>query len=169
MEISEAIQTAIELEKRVRDVYLEARLEASDPVGQKIFGMLADEERGHVEYLENKLEVWLATSQLDASDLATRVPSRSSIERRVARLKKTMDRKISGKESEYLENARRVEVETSEFYEKMVARLPAEARGFFERFVEIEQGHLALVQAELDSVTGLGYWFDVTEFDLEKA
>jgi hypothetical protein len=37
----------------------------------------------------------------------------------------------------------------------------------FQRFVEIEQGHLAIVQAEIDSVSGLGFWFDMREFDLE--
>jgi hypothetical protein len=37
----------------------------------------------------------------------------------------------------------------------------------FQRFPEIEDGHNAIVQAELDSVQGLGYWFDVEEFKLE--
>ncbi len=169
MDITEAIKTSIELEKRVRDVYVEARTAASDPIAQKIFGMLADEERGHVEYLAAKLDVWLQTGRLDASDLGTAVPSKPAIEAQVDRLKKTMNRKISGKEADYLESARRVEVETSDFYEKLAQELPPEGRGFFARFVEIEQGHLALVQAELDAVTGMGYWFDFTEFDLEKA
>jgi hypothetical protein len=31
----------------------------------------------------------------------------------------------------------------------------------------IEDGHVAIVQAELDSVTQMGFWFDYREFDLE--
>ena len=48
-----------------------------------------------------------------------------------------------------------------------VDELPAEARELFRRFLEIEEGHLALVQAQIDFVTGTGYWFDVREFNLE--
>jgi rubrerythrin len=68
-----------------------------------------------------------------------------------------------------LEKALAVETETSGFYKKMVAELPPEGRAFFERFVEIELGHVALVEAELNSVQGAGFWFDMPEFDLEKA
>ena len=48
----------------------------------------------------------------------------------------------------------------------MVNELPAEARPLFRRFVEIEEGHEKIVQAEIDSVSGLGFWFDIQEFDL---
>jgi hypothetical protein len=34
-------------------------------------------------------------------------------------------------------------------------------------FLEIEDGHLAIVQAQLDSVQGMGFWFDIAEFRLE--
>jgi len=36
-----------------------------------------------------------------------------------------------------------------------------------QRFVEIEEGHRAIVQAEIDCVSGLGFWFDTAEFKLE--
>lgn len=61
-----------------------------------------------------------------------------------------------------------METETSDFYRRMVSELPAEARGLFSRFLEIEEGHLAIVQAQIDHVSGTGYWFDVREFDLEE-
>jgi hypothetical protein len=37
----------------------------------------------------------------------------------------------------------------------------------FSRFLEIEKGHQAIVEAEMNSVSGLGVWFDMEEFDLE--
>ncbi len=49
-------------------------------------------------------------------------------------------------------------------YKQMVATLDAEGKSLFERFVEIEEGHLAIVQAEIDMVSGTGYWFDTAEF-----
>jgi hypothetical protein len=49
----------------------------------------------------------------------------------------------------------------------MVGELPAEGQSLFARFLEIEEGHMAVVQAEIDNVNQLGFWFDLKEFDLE--
>ena len=49
----------------------------------------------------------------------------------------------------------------------MVATLDADGKKLFERFVEIEEGHVAIVQAEMDMVTGAGFWFDTAEVSLE--
>jgi hypothetical protein len=38
----------------------------------------------------------------------------------------------------------------------------------FARFLEIEAGHIAIVQAELDYISHTGYWFDFKEFDMEE-
>jgi rubrerythrin len=70
-------------------------------------------------------------------------------------------------ELQWLRKAHGVERETSDFYQRMVNELPDEAKGLFKRFLEIEEGHLALVQAQIDQALGTGYWFDVREFDLE--
>jgi hypothetical protein len=51
----------------------------------------------------------------------------------------------------------------------VVGELQADERRLFARFVEIEEGHEAIVQAEIDALTGLGYWFDFQEFRLEGA
>jgi hypothetical protein len=40
-------------------------------------------------------------------------------------------------------------------------------QNLFSRFLEIEDGHAAIVQAEMDSVNQSGFWFDLKEFDLE--
>ena len=49
----------------------------------------------------------------------------------------------------------------------MVRTLDGDGRRLFERFVEIEEGHQAVVQAEIDSVSGMGVWFDTMELSLE--
>ena len=72
-------------------------------------------------------------------------------------------------ELQTLKKALDVELETSNFYKKMVKELPAEGQELFARFVEIEEGHLAIVQAELDYASGTGFWFDFMEFNLEGA
>jgi rubrerythrin len=66
-----------------------------------------------------------------------------------------------------LERALDVEKETSGFYQRMVEELAPEHREMFRYFLEIEKGHLAIVEAEIDSVSGMGFWFGVPEFNLE--
>jgi hypothetical protein len=43
-----------------------------------------------------------------------------------------------------------------------------EGQKMFARFLEIEENHIAAVQAELDYITNTGYWFDFKEFDMEE-
>jgi len=95
------------------------------------------------------------------------VPSRTAIAEGIKNLKTKVAVQSRENEIQLLKRALQVEVETSDFYKRMVAELPAEGRDLFERFVQIEEGHKAIVQAELDSVSGSGFWFDFAEFNLE--
>jgi rubrerythrin len=66
-----------------------------------------------------------------------------------------------------LSKALQVEVETSAFYRQLVGKMTGDARAMFARFQEIEDGHIAAVQAELDYISHTGFWFDFQEFDME--
>jgi rubrerythrin len=65
--------------------------------------------------------------------------------------------------------ALKLEEEVSAFYKQLVATLedPA-AKTIFSRFLEIEDGHTAIVQAEVDVMTKTGYFYDFQEFNLEE-
>ena len=170
MTVEEAIKTAIEYETGVRDVYADAVERTTDPVGKRILGVLANEEQHHLDYLRSRLEQWKTTGKVTAEGLKTTLPSREVIEAGVNKLKSQMasqDRGIA--ELQILKKALDVESETSNFYKKMVKELPAAGQRLFARFVEIEEGHLAIVQAELDYASGTGFWFDFMEFNLEGA
>lgn len=168
MKIEEAIKTAIEYENRVCDVYAEAVRDAPNDTARRVFSTLADEEKGHVDFLEHCLSTWNDKGVLSSEGLTTAVPSLEIIRKGVRRLEEKMGGSpAGGAEVEMLQRALAVEEETSAFYAKMVGVLPPEGRQLFERFVEIEEGHRAIVQAEIDSVSGLGFWFDFQEFDLE--
>jgi rubrerythrin len=166
--IEEAIKTAVEYEKRVCAVYAEAADASTDAVGKRVFGLLGEEEKNHVAFLEARLADWRAKGKLDAADLETAIPAKHDIENAVAELEGKLEPKEMPAEAAMLEKARQVELETSEFYKKMVAELAEEGRAFFSRFVEIEEGHLAIVEAELNAVEGSGFYFDMPEFDLER-
>jgi len=167
MKIEEAIQTAIQYERRVVQVYEEAVRSSRDETGRKVFGTLAKEEQMHIAYLEARLAEWKATGRVTAATLGTVVPSRERIEVGINVLRGRAVTTAPEAEMRLLKRALDVEVETSAFYVRMVNELPADGRPLFERFVEIEQGHQAIVQAEMNAVAGNGYWFDMAEISME--
>jgi len=50
----------------------------------------------------------------------------------------------------------------------MVSELSGVRQKLFARLLEIEEGHVAIVQTEIDAVSRTGLWFDFEEFDLEN-
>jgi len=166
MDIELAITTALTYENRVVKVYEEAAAATEDPAGKKMFGVLVRDEQSHVRYLESKLAEWKQSGRVTAGRLETLIPSVERIESGIKSLKAHVATKSPESELHLLHRALQVEVETSAFYKSVVSELPAEARPLFQRFVEIEEGHQKIVQAEIDSVSGLGFWFDMMEFDL---
>jgi rubrerythrin len=167
--IEEAIKTGLEFEEQVRKVYSEAAKKFADPMARRIFTVLADEEDQHVQYLESRLDEWEKTGKVTAAKLETTIPSAEAIAAGMQRLEKRMAKQDFSVELEMLKKALDLEIEATVFFKQMVDELDAEGQKLFERFVEIEQGHEAIVQAEIDALTGLGFWFDYAEFKLEGA
>lgn len=167
--LDQAIQTAIEFEKKVLNVYKDAGKKIADPVGQRVFQQLAKEEAGHVAYLQSRLTEWQKSGHIDLEELRTVVPNKERIVEGQKRIAKSMRGKRGATtEVEHLQRALAAEKETSAFYRRMVSELSGERQEMFARFLEIEEGHVAIVQAEIDAVGGFGFWFDMQEFDLEK-
>ncbi len=168
MDLEEALRTAIEFEKKVYQVYDEAADKIGDPVGRRVFRRLAVEEAEHVAYLKHRLDEWRSGGRIRIERLETAVPDRERIEQESRSLVGKLERvRPEATEVAYLKSAFEAEKETSAFYRRMVGELPGQGQELFARFVEIEQGHVAIVQAEIDAVEGTGFWFDMMEFDLE--
>ncbi len=165
--IEQAIETAIKYENRVRDVYKDAVCKTNDEIGQRVFGVLAKEEQGHVDYLEHMLSKVRAGEAVVPGELTSALPTKAAIEAGVKKLTKQLQSTCLDAEVELLRKALHVEEETSAFYRKVVGDLPPEGQALFSPFIAIEDGHVAIVQAEIDSITGMGFWFDYQEFDFE--
>lgn len=166
MTVEEAIKNAIEYETKVRDVYLEALDKATDENGKRIFKLMASEEQHHLDILYATLAKWQASGELTIEGLRTALPSKERIIEGTQKMQAKVSEADYGAEINMLQKALEAEKVTASFYKKMVEELPGEAQKMFAQFVEIEEGHLALVQAELDSVSQSGFWFGVQEFDL---
>jgi rubrerythrin len=170
MTLEEAIRTAITFEINVQRVYSEEAARTTDEAARKVLTTLALEEQGHVDYLVSRLAEWTADGRLSPAVLESVIPSRELIEAGVGRLEGRMRMTDEQRDASLatLRRALEAELETAAFYRKMVHTLPpGDGKSMFARFLEIEDGHGAIVSAEIDTVTGLGFWFDTREFDLE--
>lgn len=167
MNIEEAITMAIEYEKQVEAVYTEFAGTFESSVANKIFTTLAQEERDHLAFLEEKLVEWKLSGKINFESLSSVVPDMERIEDKVKSLKSVTGGKSSSKEIECFEKAHKVEKKTSQFYRELVSKLAVEVQPMFKRFLEIEEAHEAIVKAEIDNAKGMGFYFDFMEFDQE--
>jgi rubrerythrin len=168
MTLEDALTTAIAHETEVQHHYARGAGEILDAKGKHVFATLAKEELGHLAYLESRLDEWHRTGRVSAPQLATVVPSQGWIAAARARAAEAPEPTIAVKgEMELLKVALDLEHRTSAFYRRLVETLAVGERELFARFLEIEEGHLAVVQAEIDALAGHGSWFDVMEFRLE--
>jgi rubrerythrin len=167
MTIEEAIKTAIAYETRIRDVYRDAQASVEDEVGRRIFETLGSDEQHHIDYLQHKLAQLKKTGRISAERLDSIAPSGDSVDRESAKIQSLMDKDFLGIRRQMLSKALAAEIETSDFYRKMVDELPAEGKALFARFMEIENSHIKAVEFELDYLSKTGYWFDFKEFDME--
>lgn len=169
MDIGEALATALTYEHKVRDHYVKCAQKVVDPKGHKIFATLASEEQSHVDFLEKRQQELKSTGALQAGDITTLVPPREKLQEEIKKLRAVPAHGSTAAKAEidFLKEALELERQTSSFYGRMFDEMDATHRPLFARFLEIEQGHLLIVQAEIDALAGHGHWFDFMEFTLE--
>lgn len=169
MLLQDALGTAIDYEHRVRDHYANSAKKATDPIAQRVFAILAREEQGHVEYLEARLQEWKTTGIVNAVELKSILPSTTQVQQAAKKATKSAPVvPVVKAEIDFLKEALELERTTSAFYKKLVNDLEPAHRDLFARFLEIEEGHVTIVQAEIDAIAGHGHWFDFMEFRLES-
>jgi len=168
MTIEQTFATALEYEQRIRDLYVRAAAAALLPEAKAFYEALAVDEASHVAYLEHKLADWRTTGAFSDSAPASTLPQASELIAAIGRVKAGLSGPVEGGKPGALADALKAEEETSAFYRSMVGELPDGARQIFARLLAIEDGHTAIVRAELDLVMGTGHWFDVREFDMEE-
>jgi rubrerythrin len=164
--LQEAIVVALEFEKKVRDHYLRGAEDISEPQGRRVFATLGKEEQRHVDYLTLCLAQWKKTGKVADVPLESALPEGVKwIEEAKKKLSAGKERRVATRtELDALRIAVQYEKETDAFYHELVSGLQNEDRPLFEKFLGIEDRHLALVQAQLDAVQDRGFWFDVSAF-----
>ena len=93
--------------------------------------------------------------------------SLKQLESEIERLKAEIPAQMLGDIKIVLASALKLEKETSAFYRDACSKTTGDIRTIFEKFLEIEDRHVDVVQIELDHAQHNGMWFNFMEVDLE--
>lgn len=167
MDSVDIFTTALLYETKIRDLYQSADSIVDDARGKAIFHALAEDEQSHIDFLNYSLAQLKAKGKIDLSRLETSIPAKDTIEKKIEALKAKIPERMLGDIKTVLNSALQLEKETSQFYRDACSKSEGEIRNILEKFVEIEDRHVDVVQIELDHASHNGIWFNFMEVDLE--
>lgn len=153
-------------ERKSLEKYLEFARDTRDPKGKDMFIRLALDEYHHWETIEKQIQLLTETRSISQS---VAIPP-SLIEPLIPKLSKK-NLLIKGQEKQddltALQTALELEHSARNFYQEQATNASGNVKQLLLRLAEIEQIHLELIQAELDSIQQTGFWFGFPEFTLE--
>ncbi len=167
MNSQEIFATALQYEEKIRDLYRAADKIVDDERGKAIFRALADDEQSHMDFLRYSLEQLKKKGAIDIDRLVISIPTIKYLESGIQRLKTEIPSQMLGDIKSVLGSALKLEKETSAFYREACSKTEGDIRKIFEKFLEIEERHVDVVQIELDHAQHNGVWFNFLEVDLE--
>ncbi len=134
--------------------------------GKDVFARLAADELEHAAVLER-----LSRSLRETGTCSTEGLPRSPFADLVPRLA-DRDRRIRGESGlddiSALQAALDLENRAVEFYRSAAGAAAGPVALVLRRLTGMEKAHVALIQAELDSIQSDGFWFGMPEFTLES-
>lgn len=163
----EALQVALDTEKKGYHFYKIAARSSKDPKGREVFEHLANDEVEHMGVIATVYE-----------SLTSNKPW-LTYEEAVEEFGKTPKEKIIFPDApeetqedfddlKALEEALAFEKKAVEFYTKQLGESEGnKAKAFYQSLIEIEESHVLIIQAELDSLMGTGIWLGFQEISLE--
>lgn len=177
-DMEEVLRVAIATEWEGYGFYRALAKRTASQLGKAMFHRLAEEEVEHVRILEEvscafkdgcvymdyetALEYIECDADLDAVDEEVACTPTAPI------FKRGVERAESLNDIEALRVAAENEVVAVTHYRRAAETAPnEEAKEFFSRMVDIESGHLKLLEAEADYYSANGFYFDMREFSLE--
>jgi len=164
-QMAESIRMAIDLEKSGRAFYLQAAERTVNPTGKAIFSRLAREETQHLLTFERMLDDEKGLSGW--REWLKEYPDHPPLPVFNAKAEKSI-KEGSMDELQALRVAMKQEREALEYYGRIAESTDNEAvAGIFTFVREQEAYHHDLLQAEYDSITQSGFWFDNAEFRMD--
>lgn len=168
MTIEQAIHSAIEFETRVRDTYSAAADQVGTAEARRFFQVMSREEQGHIDYLRSREQEWRSAGTLTAAPVPSALEEESWVRKASENLQASAGDDARTSIVEHLYAALRLEEQASTHYRDLIAAVEhPDAEAMFGHFLEIEDGHIAVVQAEIDFQAGTGVFYDMREFTLD--
>jgi len=167
MESTTIFITALEYEKKIRDLYISAISIIDDERGKAIFKTLADEEQSHIDFLEHSIETLKNDGNIAYEQLRTSVPDTDIIQKNIASMKIKIPEHMLGDLKRVLSSALKLEIETTEYYQKAFDSTEGDIKEVMGKFVDIEQRHTDVVRFELDYASHNGFWLGFPEISME--
>ncbi len=161
-----ALKTAIEIEDQGLFNFLKFARQTKDTTGKNMFIRLAMDEHEHRRIIDKQL-----TNLMEGKPLVKVEIPKSEIER-VAPTIREKQQKTRGEsgllEIDALNTALDLERNAAKFFREQANLVSdAEAKALFIRLAEWEDAHFDIIQAELDSIQGTGFWFGIPEFQMD--
>ncbi len=160
--------TALEYERKIRDLYTTAISIIDDERGKAIFKTLAKEEQSHIDFLENNIEVLTNSGTISYEQLKTSIPDTDIILKNIETMKIKIPEHMLGDIKRVLNSALKLEIETTEFYQSAFDSTEGDIQAVMGKFVEIEQRHTDVVRFELDYASQNGFYLDFPEKNMEE-
>jgi rubrerythrin len=167
MESSEIFMTALSYEEKIRDLYLSAVEIVDDDRGKKLFKALADDEQSHIDFLNYSLDSLKEQGSIDLAKLESPIPTAEQLRSQVEDMKAKIPENMLGDVKRVLNSALQMELETSAYYREASEKTEGKIKEILEKFVEIEDRHVNVVQVELDCASKNGHWFNFMEASME--
>ena len=166
-DFSRSLVEAMQFENDGYHHYTTAAQRTEDPKARQMFGQLAEDELGHLNILEKELDNLMAGQKWVKAKFQP-----SDIEEILPHLSSSKDLVQSGQGSpddlSALNLALEMERKAVNFYKREGQKTEDKnARAMYTRLAEMEEAHYNLIQAELDHIKDVGFWFGIQEFTLE--
>lgn len=164
---SSALSKAVASEKLGIESYLKFARRTANASGKDMFIRLAQDEFEHMNALEKELDRLQEGKpclriRIKQSDIEEIVPQLSAPEAKVQAGQGTAD------DLSALNIALDLERRAIAFYRKEGGLAKDSAvKSLYARLAEMEEAHYGLIQAELDHIKDVGFWFGMQEFSLE--
>jgi len=161
-----ALRTAIEVEENGLYTFLKFARQTKDETGKNMFIRLAMDELEHRRILDKQLNKLLEGGEWEYVE----VPH-SEIEQIAPTIREKQQRTKGESglaEVDALNTALDLEKKTADFFRQQAELVDEpEAQDLFIRLAEWEDAHFDIIQAELDSIKGTGFWFGIPEFQMD--
>lgn len=166
------LRDAMELERRGHAFYLEAAEATSAARGKHMFLTLAKDELDHLAYLDGAFRTLMRDGVLPAMPAPAPVePTAGPVRPEVFPSPKEVAREVKATagERDALKRGMQAEQDSIALYSQAAAQAETDAeKALFRSLVAVEQGHLAILQGEYDSINQTGFWMGFQEFSMES-